>query len=332
MNKPTIAITMGDAAGIGPELVVKVLSDETVYDRCRPFIVGDPQVFREISAIVGANLRFEPIGYLDEARFSPPVVDVLQAADLQTDQVVWGQLDAAMGLAAGKCLQLAYELAIDGRVHGVVSAPLNKEAFHLAGYAYLDELAFLTDLTQSTDTFMLGAMGAVWTVAVTGHIAFSDILALIKKDRILWHIVKLHETLTRLGTDHPRIAVAALNVHAGEGGLFGREEIDEIAPAIQAAREQGIDARGPVPADMVFVSALEGNFDGVVCMYHDQATIARKLQPKETGATIFMGLPAVCGTTAHGTAFDIAGLGKANPGSLNAALRNTIRLSSPIQS
>ncbi len=328
MDKPTIAITMGDAAGIGPELIVKILSDSTVYEQCNPLLVGDLQVMREICQIIGAELRFQAIEGPAEARFTPHVVDVLRPAGMQIDRVTWGQLDPGMGRAAAQCLKAAFELAVRGQVHGVVSAPLNKEAFHLAGYDYLDEVAYLADLTGSSDTFIMGVMGSIWTVAVTEHISFKSIQALIKKDRILSTIVRLHDALTKVGRDDPRIAVAALNVHAGEGGLFGREEIDEIGPAIEAARDKGINVHGPVPADMVFVLALEGNFDGVVCMYHDQANIARKLQPKEQGATIFMGLPVVCGTTAHGTAFDKAGRGIADPGSLKAALRTTIQLSS----
>jgi 4-hydroxy-L-threonine phosphate dehydrogenase PdxA len=172
----------------------------------------------------------------------------------------------------------------------------------------------------------MGLMGSIWTASVAEHVAFKDILKYVKKDRILGTIRNLHDALRKIGRPRPRIAVAALNVHAGEGGLFGTEEIDEIAPAIQAAQAQGIDAQGPVPADMIFVRALAKQLDGVVCMHHDQANIARKLQPKSQGATFFMGLPVICGTTAHGTAFDIAGQGIADPGSLSAALRYTAKL------
>jgi 4-hydroxythreonine-4-phosphate dehydrogenase len=216
---------------------------------------------------------------------------------------------------------------MQGHVSGVVSAPMNKEAFHLAGYDYPDELAFLADKTQSSKCYMMGVVRSVWTVALAEHVPFRAIADLVQKDAIAWHVLAMDRTLKRSGIDAPRIAVAALNVHAGEGGLFGREEIDEIEPAIRNARAQGVQVEGPVPADMVFVRAFEGDFHGVVCMYHDQANIARKLQPKSKGATLFMGLPVVCGTTAHGTAFDKAGLGIADPGSLAAALEYVIRLS-----
>jgi 4-hydroxythreonine-4-phosphate dehydrogenase len=328
MEKPVIAITMGDPAGIGPELIVKVLAQEAPWATCYPLVVGDPEVMSDICRVLSANLRFKAIKELSEASFSPPDVDVLHPEGLRIDHVQWGKLDPAMGKAAALCLGKAFEVALANEVDGVVSAPLNKEAFHLAGYQYADELEYLADLTQSPETFILGVANSIWTVAVTEHIPFRDIADLIKKDRVLRHICRLHDALKKAEFKDPRTAVAALNVHAGEGGLFGPEEMDEIEPAIQAAREQGMDAQGPVPADMVFVRALDGDFDGVVFMYHDQANIARKLQPKEKGATLFMGLPVVCGTTAHGTAFDIAGQGIAHPGSLDAALKYAVMLSS----
>jgi len=328
MDKPVIAITMGDAAGIGPELIVKVLSQRMAWDICHPFVVGEPRVMRDICKVVGANLRFKAIGELSKASFSPPDVEVLCPEGVRIHHVPWGKVDPDMGKAAALCLEKAFGMAMSNEVQGVVSAPLSKEAFHQAGYQYVDELAYLADLTRSQEPFILGVMDSIWTVAVTAHIPFRDIVGLIKKGRVLGYIVKMHSVLKKVGLTDPRIAVAALNVHAGEGGLFGREEIDEIEPAIQEARQQGIDVQGPVPADMVFVRALEGDFDGVVCMYHDQANIARKLQPKQKGATLYIGLPVVCGTTAHGTAFDKAGQGIADPGSLEAALKYTVMLSS----
>jgi len=326
MDNPIIAISMGDPAGIGPEVTAKTLLGTTAYGYCRPFVVGDPEAMDAAGQMLRSGLEFRPIRDVAEARFSPPVVDVLCPPGLDLGNVRWGVLDPAMGHAAALCLRTAFELAMDGRVQGIVSAPLNKEAFHRAGYAHRDELSYAAELTHSSETCIMGVMRSTWTVAVTEHIPFREILNGITKDRVLWHIQKMNEVLLRAGTPRPRIAVAALNVHGGEGGLFGREEIDEIGPAIQAARERGIEVQGPVPADAVFVRALAGLSDGVVCMYHDQANIARKLQPKSESATIFIGLPVPCGTTAHGTAFDIAGQGIADPGSLQAALRYTARL------
>jgi len=331
MEKPVIAITIGDANGIGPEIVAKVLAREAVHERCRPLIVGDARVMQEIEAVVGrsreAKLCFQPIERVDEAAFRSPTIDVLCPPGGQVRRVEWGKLDAAMGAAAAKYLAAAYQLAMEGRVAGVVSAPLSKQALNLAGYPYADELAYLADLTGSTGCYNMGIARSVWTVPVAGHVSFREIADRVKRDAILRAVLAMDATLRRSGIDEPRIAVAALNVHAGEGGLFGREEIDEIEPAVRDAQAKGVHVEGPVPADMVFVRAFEGEFDGVVCMYHDQANIARKLQPMRTGVTVFVGLPVPCVTTAHGTAFDKAGQGIADPGSLAAALDYVIRLS-----
>jgi 4-hydroxythreonine-4-phosphate dehydrogenase len=331
MKRPVIALTMGDAAGIGPEIVVKVLARKAVHETCRPLIVGDARVMGQIEAVLGESLEtrlhFQPIEKVEDARYEYPAIDVLCPEGVDVGAVEWGKLDAKLGDAAGKCLGAAYQLAVEGSVAGVVSAPLNKEAFHLAGYDYADELAFLAAQTGSSKCYMMGVVRSVWTVALAEHVSFREIADLVRRDAIVWQIQAMDRILQRSGIEAPRLAVAALNVHAGEGGLFGREEIDEIEPAVRAAQAAGIQVEGPVPADMVFVRAFEGDFHGVVCMYHDQANIARKLQPKSEGATLFMGLPVVCGTTAHGTAFDKAGLGIADPGSLAAALEYATRLS-----
>ena len=327
MARPVIAITMGDPAGIGPELIVKVLAERDAHSRCRPFIVGDVSAMRQIGRVVGTELEFRSIEDLSQASFSFPAVDVLRPPRLRLGRVVWGRLDANMGRAAALCLERALELALVGKVQGIVSAPLNKEAFHLAGYDYSDELAFAADLTDSPHTYMMGVMqDALWTVTVTEHIPFREIAASIKRERILRHVIQMDEVLRLAGGATRRVAVAALNVHAGEGGLYGREEIDEIGPAIGDARALGIDATGPIPADTVFARALSGEFDAVVAMYHDQANIVRKLQPVGDRVTLFVGLPVICATTTHGTAFDIAGQGIADPGSLAGALRYAARL------
>ncbi len=326
MHKPIIAITMGDAAGIGPELIVKLLGDATIFDRCRPFIIGDVTVLRDQAMLLNADCGFVAINDCAEAQFDPATIAVLRPRGFELGATRYSVVDPQFGKAAALYLETAYDLAQQGLVNGVVAAPMNKEAFHLAGYDYFDELEFLADITNSPEPFILGAVGAVWGVAVTEHIAFKEIVGYIKTPTIQRRIQHLHHVLQRIGYDAPRIAVAALNPHAGEGGLFGREEIDEIEPAIACAVAEGIQAQGPVPADIVFKRAFDGEFDGVVCMYHDQLNIARKLQAREQIATLWMGLPVIGATTAHGTAFDIAGQGIADPGSLAAALDYAIKL------
>ncbi|MCY4061492.1 MAG: 4-hydroxythreonine-4-phosphate dehydrogenase PdxA [Chloroflexi bacterium] len=325
-HKPTIAIAMGDPAGIGPEIIVKVLADESWRDRCRPFIIGDLLTMRNTAASLGSSLRFRAINDLSEARFQPEMPDLLNPPGFELGPLPPPVVHSKLGEAAARYLALAYELALESRVDGVVMAPMNKESFRAAGYDYFDELQFLGELTDSDDPYILGAAGAIWAVAVTEHIPFKDIVSQLSVERICRYIKHLHGVLRKLGFAAPRIACAALNPHAGEGGLFGTEEIDIIAPAIQSAQSSDIDVSGPVPADIVFKRALDGDFDGVVCMYHDQMNIARKLQARADIATLWMGLPVIGATTAHGTAFNIAGAGIADPGSLRAALDYVIKL------
>ncbi|MBN1247991.1 MAG: 4-hydroxythreonine-4-phosphate dehydrogenase PdxA [Anaerolineae bacterium] len=320
--KPRIALTMGDPNGIGPEILVKTLADPSWRDRCSPLVIGDLAILSDTSAVVGADLTFRPAEAAYEA--SGNEIVVLQPEELKLPPVRWGQLDAAMGEAAAVCLRTALRLGMAGQVDGFVAAPLNKQAFHLAGYGYLDELAFFADITGSPRPCFMGVIGDILTVSVTEHIAFKDILANLTTENVLWYIRQMHSALGKAHTSRHRIGVAALNPHAGEGGLLGTEEIDLIVPAIEAARAAGMVVDGPVPADVIFPRALHGDFDGIVCMYHDQANIGRKLQPSETGATVYMGLPIVGTTTAHGTAFDIAGRGVADPGSFCAALDTAI--------
>jgi len=333
MKKPIVAITMGDAAGVGPELIVKALTKSAVRQRCRPLVVGDPTVMERAARIVESGLRFRAIASLGGARFDPACVDVLRPEGLELGAVVLGKLDPALGRAAALCMDRACELAMAGQIGGVVLAPMNKQAFHLAGYHYLDELEYLAEVTRSAETYLLGTVSPeLWTVAVTTHLPFRAIPDLIRKERVLGYTKRLHDVLSRVGIEDPRIAVAALNVHAGEGGLFGREEIDEIGPAVGEARALGLSVEGPCPADTVFVRARAGEFHGVVCMYHDQANIARKLLATRRGATIYLGLPVVCATTAHGTAFDIAGRGIAETGSMEDALTYASLLAKEVRS
>ena len=329
MSKATIAIAMGDPAGIGPEIIVKVLTDESVWTRCRPFVIGDSIVMRDIAATLASPLAFHAIDDLADARFQPGAIDVLNPPGFALGDDRPRAVHPQLGEAAKRYLELAYALAMAGRVQGVVMAPMNKASFRAAGYEYFDELQFLGELTGSADPFILGAAGGVWAVSVSEHIPFTDIVSHITRERVDGRIRDLHEALCRLGLAEPRIAVAALNPHGGEGGLFGREEIDVLTPAVRDTQRDDMRVDGPVPADIVFKRAYAGEFDGVVCMYHDQMNIARKLQARADIATLWLGLPVIGATTAHGTAFDIAGRGVAEPGSLRAALDYAIRLAEP---
>lgn len=322
---PLIAITMGDPAGIGPGLVLRVLTEQHAAAPFVPVLIGDPDIFAAAAGIVKSELPIVPVRAAAEARqLRHNAVALFKPDGLEVPSHRWGALDPVFGRAAARCLEAAFDPAWD--FDAVVSAPMNKESFHQAGFDYPDELSYMADLTKSPDTCTAGLAAGVWSVSVTEHIPFGSILPHLTTDSVFSRITVLDGILGRVSPEKRGIAVAALNPHAGEGGLLGGEEREIIAPAVQKAVESGIDAAGPVPADTVFVDALEGKFAGVVCLYHDQANIARKLLSKRGGATVFVGLPVPVTTTAHGTAFDIAGTGKANPDSLRTALHTAVAL------
>jgi 4-hydroxythreonine-4-phosphate dehydrogenase len=327
MERPVVAISLGDPAGIGPEIVARVLADSAIYEVCRPLVVGDPDVLGRAISQLGLPLQARALANPAAAEFAFGVAEVVVPSDLKLGPVTPGRLDPANGEAAAACLRQCYLLARDGLVGAVAAAPMNKGAFHQAGYDYFDELEYLAEYTKTPDATMLGAIDdRLWTTAVTAHLPFRTIAEELTVERIVTSAQRLAGALQRVQGKAPRLAVAALNVHGGEGGLFGREEIDVIEPAVEAARAAGLDVTGPCPADTVFVRARRGDFDGVVCMYHDQANIARKLLATMRGATVYLGLPVPCVTTAHGTGFDIVGRGIANPGSLADAVRIAARL------
>lgn len=319
---PVVALTVGDVTGIGPELVLAALARETTYSSCRPIVIGTAQVLSQQAAALGSSVEFVRVRAVSEAAFEPGRAEVVEpdgVPELSGTQP--GQVDPRAGKLAALCLELAFQLAAAGEVEAVVGAPLHKQAFKMAGYHYLDEMAFLAELTASAQTRLFGILGPLWTTCTTLHVAFKDIAALVTKKNVLEAIEGMHAALRRAVGDGAPIAVAALNPHNGEGGTMGREEIDEIAPAVVEARSLGIAVSGPFPADTVFPRAFAEGFRGVVCMHHDQANVARKLHGFADSATAFLGLPVPYATTAHGTAFDLVGRGVADPSSFLAALR-----------
>lgn len=321
-----IAITMGDPCGIGPEITLKTCADPL---RTVPVVViGDPHVLARADRAAGTGLTIRALSSLDQATHAPGTVDVLAESDLP-DDLPWGALDSRAGAASYAYVRRAVQLALGNEVRAVVTAPINKEALHLAGVPYPGHTEILADLSGTTDYAMMMANDELRTVLVTVHQSLRTAIDAITTDRELSVIRLTDRTLKRGGLASPRIAVAGLNPHAGENGLFGREDLDVIAPAIELARHEGIRASGPWPADTVFMKARAGHFDAVVAQYHDQGLIPVKYLGIEHGVNITIGLPFVRTSVDHGTAFDIAGLGEADHTSLLTALRQADQLSAP---
>ncbi len=327
-NRPIIAVTMGDAAGVGPEIIVKALSSAEIYEICRPLLIGDGSTMAAIIKLLDSPLTLNPVETTDEVRGESGGIDIIDLHNLDRKEVIVGKVDAACGKAAMEYIEKAAELTLKGKVAAMVTAPINKEATIQAGYGDLGHLEFLARLTRATEYAGMLVSGSLRVVHLTTHHSLLDACGLVTKERILARLKLTHESFHKWGMDHPRIGVAALNPHGGEGGLFGMEETEHIIPAVKEAQNSGIDARGPFPADSIFHRAIGGEFDVVLAMYHDQGHIAIKVHGFEKSVSVALGLPFVRTSVDHGTAFDIAGKGIADCQSLAEAIKTAVELSS----
>ncbi len=328
--QPLVAVTMGDAAGIGPEIIVKTFAEPDFTERNRAVVVGDVAILERAVKLLGLSLRINPVAVPDEGRYEPGTMDVIPASDLPHD-LPFGKLDARAGAAAFEYVRRAIELALDGSVVAIATAPLNKEAMHLGGHEYPGHTEILADLTGTGDYAMMLVAEDLRVIHVSTHVALREAIERATPERELAVIHLAHDALKKLGVDEPRIAVAGLNPHAGENGLFGAEDAEKIRPAVERAREQGLNASGPHPPDTVFSQAKQGRFDIVVVQYHDQGHIPIKLLGFETGVNVTVGLPFFRTSVDHGTAFDIAGTGEAGHSSMQAALDLARELSRAIE-
>ncbi|QNS09102.1 4-hydroxythreonine-4-phosphate dehydrogenase PdxA [Streptomyces xanthii] len=315
---------MGDPCGIGPEITLKACADPRTT--VPVVVIGDTDVLARADKIAGTGLALRPIASVDQATFTPGIVNVLAEDGLPAD-LPWGTLDARAGAASYRYVRRGIQLALAHRIRALVTAPINKEALRLAGVPYPGHTEILADLSGTTDYAMMMATDELRIVLVTVHQSLRTAIDSITTGRVLDIIRLTHRTLRGGGLPTPRIAVAGLNPHAGEDGLFGREDLDIITPAIETAQSEGIQASGPWPADTVFMRARAGAFDAVVAQYHDQGLIPVKYLGIEHGVNITIGLPFVRTSVDHGTAFDIVGLGTADHTSLLAALTHADRLS-----
>lgn len=319
-ERPILALTMGDAAGVGPEIIVKALADQHIYDICRPLVFGDAGRLKLAAQILNSSLSINSVKTAAEGRYEYGAIDVLDFANIPAD-LPFGQVDGRAGHAAFTYVAEAIQQAGEKKIAAIVTAPLNKEALHKGGHNFPGHTEILGELSHSKDYAMLLSSDELKVIHVTTHVSMRQAADLIKKERVLKIIRLADRTLRLLGIEKPRIAVAGFNAHAGENGLFGREDIDEILPAVTAAQEEGITATGPIPPDTVFFrTAKRKEFDIVVVMYHDQGHIPIKVLGFDTGINVTVGLPFLRTSVDHGTAFDIAGKGIADSGSMKAAI------------
>jgi 4-hydroxythreonine-4-phosphate dehydrogenase len=327
-NDAPLAVTMGDPSGIGPEIIAKMYLRRP--DKRRWIFVGDPLVMEDAFSALGADMWVRRVSSIDDAVFADGTLNVLASSRL-TDLPPVGRVSAISGQAAFDAIVTAIWLARDVRVGGIVTAPIHKEALAAAGLHYPGHTEILADHGGATRVAMMLANEDIRTVLVTIHCSLAEAISRGDFAAQMNAIRLAHDGARSLGIAHPRIAVAGLNPHAGEGGLFGDEEIRFIRPAIEAARAEGIDASGPWPGDTVFMQARKGRFDIVVAQYHDQGLIPVKYMGLDKGVNITLGLPFVRTSPDHGTAFDIAGRGIADPSSLETAFDYAERLKAALR-
>ena len=324
---PTIAITMGDGAGVGPEICVAAVLDQSANSDAHSVVIGDARRLRLAAEALGVIARVETVDEIEDAVYEPGRINVIDLGLLPED-LAWGELSAIAGEGAFQYIRVACELAMAGRVQAICTAPLNKAALHLAGHEYPGHTELLAALTDTPEVSMLLSTPRVKVIHVTTHIGLIDAIAAIEPGLVERTIRRGWSAMRGSGISSPRIGVCAINPHAGENGLFGYgEEASKIQPAIDLLRAEGMDVVGPLPADTAFFLAGRGDYDLIVAMYHDQGHGPVKVLGIEAGTNITVGLPVIRTSVDHGTAFDIAGTGRVDPRSMIEALRQAVELS-----
>lgn len=319
--KPVIGITLGDAAGVGPEIIAKALAEQEVYDICRPVVIGDLGIMKRAVAIAGQDLTCRAIDDVLTGGQEFGQIDVIDLRNLPAD-LPFAQVDPRAGKAAYTYVETAVNLALAGKIAAIATAPLNKDAMNQGGCHFPGHTEILAHLSNTKNYAMMLTGGSLRVIHVSTHLALRQACEKVKKERVLKVIELADQAMKKIGIKEPRIAVAGLNPHSGEGGLFGTEEIEEIIPAIECAKALGLQVTGPVAPDTVFYrAAVKKDFDIVVVMYHDQGHIPLKVLGFEEGVNITVGLPFIRTSVDHGTAFDIAGKGIANHMSMLESIR-----------
>ncbi len=335
--RPIIAITMGDPAGVGPEIAIKAIQDSRIYKICRPVIIGDAGVIRNTLTSASTIMDVHQISEISEALSVPNTIDVYDLNNVNPDDLQIGKISASSGKAAFEAVHKVIELAVENKVHATVTGPINKESINLAGYRFSGHTEIYAHYTNTDKYAMLLVHGNLRVIHVSTHVSVRQACDLVQKDRILDVIKLIHDACNQFGIAQPKIGVAGLNPHASDGGLFGYEEENEIIPAVAKANKLGFNAVGPIPADTLFAKAKGGFYDGCVAMYHDQGHIPFKfdgfLWDKKNqrmksvrGVNITLGLPIIRTSVDHGTAMDIAGKGVASPDALLLAIEYAVKM------
>jgi len=331
-RRPILGISVGDPGGIGPEITAKALNLKEIYDISRPLAIADQRVMQAVLKFSGLNLTLNAVRQVRDARFEHGTLDVLDMGNMPMDRLRYKEVSAEQGKASFEYVAKVIELAMNGEIHGTVTGPINKAALNAAGLHFAGHTEIYATLTKVRDYCMMLTHGAFRVSHVSTHVSLREACDRVKKDRIIRVIELTDETLRNLGVSVPRIGVAGLNPHCGEGGLFGHEDDQEIRPAIDHALGAGKHVEGPVPADTIFSKMRGGMYDAVVVMYHDQGHIPMKFLGfrydqstgqwvEMSGVNITLGLPIVRTSVDHGTAFGKAGEGRANPQSMIQAIR-----------
>ena len=337
MNKPIIGITMGDPAGIGPEVAAKALASADIYKISRPLIFGDAKIIADAAKIANIDFSINPVEKISAAKFTVGTIDVFDLKNVDLEKIEFGQISAMAGNASFEAILKVIELALEKKLDATVTGPINKESINLAGHHFPGHTEIYARYTNTQDFAMLLIYENLRVIHVSTHVPLKRACELVKKDRIVKVIQLLNNACIKFGIESPRIGVAGLNPHASDGGLFGSEERDEILPAIKQAKASGFNVEGPVPPDILFPMAHGGYFDGCVAMYYDQGHIPFKLmgfdwdKEKQSmgsvrGVNITVGLPIIRTSVDHGTAFEIAGKGIANEESLIYAIEYAVKM------
>lgn len=320
MNRSYIGIPMGDPAGIGPEIVVKALAEARVYEVAKPVVIGDRSTLEQAMGFCGLKLEIKTIENVSEGDYRTGVINLIDLQNVDIKQLQMGKVQAMGGKAAFEYIKKSVELAMAGKLDALATTPINKEALKAGNINYIGHTEILEDLTNSKDPLTMFQVYGLRVFFLSRHVSLKRACDMVTEERLLDYIQRCMTALERLGIKNAHMAVAGLNPHSGEHGLFGDEEVREIEPAIQKARALGLDVVGPVPADSVFYFGLKGSYDAVLSLYHDQGHIATKMVDFERTISITNNLPFLRTSVDHGTAFDIAGTGQAGAVSMIEAI------------